>query len=225
MQRFVISYIVLSFVLIVYLFIQVEQLKSPDIIRTKGIIVMDSFGRDRILIGAPFPFSPDRIRTDTSRVRTTWAGRYDANQYMSWYRNYHHGGNGILILSDSGFDKLLLGDHLADPNTGPRIAEPTGLLWNDDLGFERGGLGLNRLKETGKYRNVLGLDDEGGEAFHLGILEDGTKMIRLAWADSVLLLGRGVRNNFLFGMDQNFVGYQIKTVQGKNVHEENWIKK
>lgn len=223
MKKLFVSYVVASAAAIVYLFLQVEKLKAPDILRTRGIIVMDSAGRDRILIGAPFPYSEDRVRTDTAQVRRHWASRYEADQYMAWYRDFHHGGNGILVLNESGFDKILLGDDLADPNTGRRIAEPTGLLWNDDNGFERGGLGLNRLKENGRYRNMLGFDDETGEALHIGLFEDGTKMIRFAWADSVLLLGRGTPGNFLFEEPKPFVGIQVKSAQNKTGYRVNWV--
>ena len=36
-----------------------------ELIRTKGIVIEDSQGKPRILIGAPVPFVPERIRTDT----------------------------------------------------------------------------------------------------------------------------------------------------------------
>lgn len=40
-----------------------------DLIRSKGIIIEDENGRDRILIGAPVPYSKNRVRTDTALVR------------------------------------------------------------------------------------------------------------------------------------------------------------
>ena len=208
-----------------YLALEVQKLKEPGILRTPGIVVYDSLGRDRILIGAPFPPSNDRVRTDTNAVRKHWAVRFEEKEYMGWYKDYFHGGNGILIMNEGGFDKVLLGDDLADPNTGQRNGRPTGLLWNDEAGFERGGLGLNRLKENGQYRNLLGFDDETGEAFHLGLLEDGSKMIRMAWADTTLLIGRGIRGNFLFATPKPFVGVQLRSEKNKSGYQENWIGK
>ncbi len=120
---------------------------------------------------------------------------------------------------------MLLGDNLTDPNTGQRNGRPTGLLWNDDLGFERGGLGLNRLKESGLYRNVLGLDDETGEALHLGILEDGTRMLRMAWSDTTLLIGRGVPGNFLFESVRPFAGIKFQSSRNPAGLQINWIEK
>ncbi|WP_221740837.1 hypothetical protein, partial [Streptomyces sp. RP5T] len=39
----------------------------PGVIRTRGIIVEDAEGRARILIGAPAPTVPERLRTSPAR--------------------------------------------------------------------------------------------------------------------------------------------------------------
>ena len=225
MQRLFIPYMIVSALVIGYLILEIQKLKEPGILHTRGIIISDSLARERILIGAPFPFSKDRVRTDTNEVRKHWASRFEENEYMGWYKDYFHGGNGMLIMNEDGFDKVLLGDDLADPNTGQRNGRPTGLLWNDEAGFERGGLGLNQLKENGKYRNILGFDDETGEAFHIGLLEDGSKMIRMAWANSTLLIGRGSKGNFLFNNPKSFVGIQLRSGKDQHGYQENWIGK
>jgi len=220
MKALVIAYFILSAAAIGYLAWEVDKLRHQDIIRTKGIIVTDSLGRDRILIGAPFPYSADRVRTDSFLVRQYWAVRMGGSEYMDWYRDYVHSGVGMVVLNEEGFDKVMIGEQLPDPNTGQRNGVPTGVLWNDDQGYERGGLGLNRLKETDstvangtpQYRNLIGFDDETGEALHMGVLEDGTKMIRMAWTDSVLLIGKGAPQNFLFNTPNRFVGFQLKSV-------------
>lgn len=225
MKKLLILYVIISAGAIVFLFLEIQQLKKPDLIRTQGIIVEDSLGRDRILIGAPFPDSKNRVRTDTALVRKHWASRFNEPEYMEWYKSYHHGGNGLLVMNENGFDKVMIGDQLNDPNTGQRNGIPTGILWNDDNGFERGGLGLNKLKSNNKYRNIIGFDDESGEALHIGILDDGTKMIRFAWSDSVFLIGRGVRNNFLFNQPESFVGFQFKSAQDTIGYQENLLTK
>jgi hypothetical protein len=46
--------------------------KKFGIIRAKGIVIEDSAGRDRILIGSPIPLSGDHVRTDTAMVRKYW---------------------------------------------------------------------------------------------------------------------------------------------------------
>jgi hypothetical protein len=40
-----------------------------EIIKTKGIVIVDENGKYRILIGVPIPPSKDRVRTDTAKVR------------------------------------------------------------------------------------------------------------------------------------------------------------
>lgn len=225
MKKFTIIYSIASTIAIIILAIEIYDLKNTQIITTRGIIVQDSLGRDRILIGAPFPFSKYRVRTDTSLVKKYWASRWNEPEYMNWYKSYNNSGNGMVLLNESGFDKVLVGDDLPDPNTGQRNGIPTGILWNDDEGFERGGLGLNRLKSNNKYRNFIGFDDETGEALHIGILDDGSKMIRFAWSDSVFLIGRGTRNNFLFNTPEPFVGVQFKSVHDTTGYQENLIGK
>src|SRR5437867_8261695 len=45
---------------------------TDDIIRTKGIIITDKEGNDRILIGAPAPDSKSRIRSDFEKAKKAW---------------------------------------------------------------------------------------------------------------------------------------------------------
>jgi hypothetical protein len=194
---------------------------DTGLIHARGIVLQDSLGRDRILIGAPFPFSADRIRTDTAKVRAAWAKDLGGDAYMGWYRDHRHSGNGLLVLNAAGYDQLVLGDELPDPNTGRRITVPTGLLWNDTLGFERGGLGLNRLIEGGRYRNGLGLDDEAGEGLHLFILEDGSKFLRTVYDEGVLYQGRFAAHGLL-GDTSAFVGHRLMNADGTVVAQERY---
>lgn len=194
---------------------------DTDLIRARGIVLQDSLGRDRILIGAPFPFSPDRIRTDTAKVRAAWAKDLGGDEYMGWYRDYRNDGNGVLVLNAQGYDQVVLGDELPDPNTGRRITVPTGLLWNDSLGFERGGLGVNRLIGSGAYRNGLGFDDEAGEGLHLFILEDGSKFLRTVYEGGVLYQGRFAANGLL-GDTASFVGHRLMNADGTVVAQERY---
>jgi hypothetical protein len=192
----------------VLLWWQVLRAKDSEwfgLLRTQGIIVEDSLGRDRILIGAPFPASTDRVRTDTAAVRTRWAERFGGDRYMEWYKGYRHDGVGIVVLNAAGYDRVVLGDQLPDPNTGVRIGSPTGLFWNDHEGTELGGLGALRLVEDSTYRNGLGLDDQDGEGMHLMILEDGSKMLRTVHPGGMLVQGRLAANG-LFGDTLDFLG-------------------
>ena len=197
---------------------------DTDLLRTRGIVVQDSLGRDRILIGAPFPHSTHRIRTDSVKARAAWANGLGGDDYMAWYRDYHHGGNGLLLLNGEGYDLLALGDALPDPNTGKRIAIPTGLVWNDARGFETGGIGSNRLIENGQLRTGLGFDDEGGEGLHVYILEDGSKFIRFVYEEGALFLGRFAAHGML-GDTADFVGFRAMNANGEVVAEENFLER
>jgi hypothetical protein len=184
------------------------------LIRAKGIIIEDSSGKDRILIGAPLPYSKDRVRTDRALVRKYWAENFpDPEQYMKWYRNYNHSGIGMAILNDQGFDKVVIGEKLPDPNTGKRMFEPTGMFWNNDEGWEVGGIGVNKTKD-GKYRTAVGLDDKDGEAVHLVALEDGTKGLIIGGAQGRMMIGISPKNGFL-GNKQDFSGIQYFNAKGE----------
>jgi len=145
----------------------------PEVTRTRGIIIEDSQGRERILIGAPIPASRTRVRTDTARVRQVWSRRFpNPDQYMGYYANYRHSMHGMLVLDEHGFDRLAIGDSTPDPNIGRRIGPGTGIQINDGQGFERSGYGL--LSVDGRDRVVLGLDSRRGtEGLALSLFDDG----------------------------------------------------
>lgn len=193
---------------------------TDGVLRVRGIVIEDSAGRDRILIGAPFPASPHRVRTDSSLARKAWAGNFgDPDQYMQWYRDYYHGGTGILIMNEEGFDRVLVGDKLADPNTGKRMFEPAGILWNDRQGFERGGAGVNTTKD-GQARSVIGVDAEQGEAAHIIALEDGTNAIAIRGAQGMLIIGLSDKASQFFQSTDAFAGLKFFDAQGKLVWEQ-----
>lgn len=147
--------------------------QEPTVLRTRGIIVVDEAGRERILIGAPIPFARNRVRTDTLRVAREWApGFPDSAKYMGWYRNYRHSMHGMLVLDEHGFDRLAVGDSTPDPNIGRRIGPATGIEINDERGFERSGYALLRVGDA--TRVVLGLDSRNGtEGATLALIDDG----------------------------------------------------
>jgi hypothetical protein len=200
--------------LIIILFFVTGFTKSDnfDLIRTKGIIIEDENGKDRILIGAPIPYSKDRVRTDTSLVRKYFAHTInpeDPNQYMEWYKNYRHTAFGMVVMNENGLDVMQLGDKLSDPNVGRRIFLPTGILLNNQKGLEVGGFGTHTF-EDGRSGVALGLDDpaNGREAFHAVVLSDGTRALILKDANGKLVLGFGNANNDIFEIKDglNFVG-------------------
>ena len=152
--------------------------QNQDIIKAKGIIISDENGKDRILIGAPFPHSKDRIRTDFEKSKKAWADRFGGK--FDWYKNNKliiNEGNGMLILDDNGHDRIAVGSPIPSSYIG-RIAQEYGISINDESGRERGGWGL--LKGEGIDRMVLGMDHTTGyEGATMAVLEDGSVDIRL----------------------------------------------
>lgn len=213
---FITSGLLLSVVL--FAFTYPEQ--SFGIIRAKGIIIEDSSGRDRILIGSPIPFSKDRVRNDTNQVRKYWAQRFgNGHQYMEWYKNYYHGAEGMVVMNEQGFDRVLLGDKLADPNIGKRMFQSSGILWNDQEGWELGGAGVNTTKD-GKSRSVMGVDDKDGEAVHIVALEDGTKGLIIGGENGRLMIGMSKKDGQWFQNKQAFTGIKYFDNNGKLIWEQ-----
>ena len=197
------------------------QLQGRTLVRTRGIVIEDAAGRDRLLIGYPIPQSRDRVRTDLARAESAWAPRMGGAKFMDAYKSYDNSASGLLFLNEQGFDKLVLGETIPDSNTGKRLVDSAGFAFNDDEGFERGGLGVSKTPE-GKFRVVMGMDDPTvGEALHLFVLEDGSKGLRIASEDGLLLLGRAVAGNEIFQNSEPFLGLQIKDAQGKVLLEQN----
>ncbi|QEC69617.1 hypothetical protein FRZ67_20780 [Panacibacter ginsenosidivorans] len=166
-----------SSVLLLFISFFIFSFKDNDdnkVLRAKGLVIVDENGKERILIGAPLPYAKNRIRTDTARVRALWSKKFpDADQYMKWYKDYNHQSDGILILDEQGYDKVCLGDGVPDANIGPRIGKQSGLIFCDDEGFERGGLGILNVGEK-TNRVVLALDGANGmDATGISVLEDG----------------------------------------------------
>jgi hypothetical protein len=214
----------------VFLFIFASSFSGtdlPGIIRAKGIIIEDNEGRDRILIGSPVPHSKDRLRTDSVKVKEVWAknSSLGSAKYMEHYRTYNHDASGIIFLNENGYDKLIVGDKTPDPNTGKRLVEPAGMTWNDDEGFERGGIGISKTAE-GKHRVVMGMDDPViGEAMHMFILEDGAKGLMIAGEDGMILIGKAKAGNEIFRNKNDFSGLRLIDNKGAVIWENNTLQK
>ncbi|HEU4901800.1 MAG TPA: hypothetical protein VFT06_03385 [Flavisolibacter sp.] len=210
-----------SLALIVFLFSAFRHDQQTfDVIRAKGIVIEDSAGKDRILIGAPIPSSPYRVRTDTALVRKHWGTHYqNTDQFMKWYSNYYHGAVGMVVLNEKGFDRIAVGDRLPDPNSGKRMFEIAGMTWNDREGWERGGLGVNTTKD-GKARTAVGLDDDNGEAVHLVALEDGTKGLIIGGETGHLMIGMSKKNGEWFQNKEAYTGIKFFDKKGNLVWEK-----
>jgi hypothetical protein len=147
--------------------------RHDQVLRVRGLVIEDAQGRERILIGAPIPEAKNRVRTDLVRVKSAWAGGFPSpDQYIQSYKAYRNDMNGILILDADGFDRVAVGDPVPDPNVGRRISPSSGLVINDEKGFERSGYGL--LKVDNRHRVVLGMDDtQSKEGLTLFLIDDG----------------------------------------------------
>lgn len=218
----------LAICVLAFLIFSFKNNNSSDVLRTKGIIIEDENGKDRILIGAPIPYSKDRVRTDTIKVKKYWASTFgdESKNYMNYYKDYNHSTDGIVIMNDEGFDRVLLGDKLADPNTGKKMFESAGITWNDKSGWELGGAGVN-TDSDGTSRVVIGLDDPktNAEAIHLVALEDGTKALIIGGETGRLVIGMNADKSDFLQNSSPFTGVKFFNNQGVLEWEQNLIKK
>lgn len=215
--RWLQAYAALMTVALVALFVRSEA-ETDGVLRTRGLIIEDEAGRERILIGAPVPEAANRVRTDEARVREVWAPRWPDNPYMDYYRDYNHAANGIVILSEDGFDRVVLGDPVPDPNIGKRIAPSTGLVINDAEGFERTGYSVKVV--DGVLRVGLGLDTRGGEGLILTLDDDGVAGVIVGEGDDRLFLGSLPAGLGWWGLEEAFRGLLIAQ-DGEIVHQLN----
>jgi hypothetical protein len=127
----------------------------------------------------------------------------------------------MVVLNETGFDRVLVGDQLADPNSGRRMFEASGILWNDREGWERGGAGVNTL-EDGRARSIIGVDGTTGEAVHLMALEDGTNALAVRGHDKMLLFGHSTPGNLFFRDTGQFTGIKLFDASGKLKKEQSY---
>ena len=203
-----------------------READENKILRAKGIVIVDDHGRERILIGAPLPQAGNRVRTDTARVRALWSQRFgNANQYMKWYKDYDHKANGILILDEQGYDIVCLGDGVPDANIGPRIGKQTGLIFCDNEGFERGGIGVINVGDK-QNRVVMALDGENGtDATGISVMEDGETGFFAGGKGYTMFLGASPADGYssepLFGM---VINHKKKSLYKLNLMTDSLLK-
>ncbi len=178
--------------------------RSSDVIRTRGIVIVDAQGRDRILIGAPIPASRDRIRSDFDKAQQAWGSRYPD---FEWYRTLEHSTNGIVVLDERGYDRIVLGDPNPDPNIGKRVGPVSGIAVNDQDGFERTGWGYFPTLN----RTALGVDTpKGNEGVMVAVLDDSTAGVMVMDGGPSIFLGNAGPDHFLTGLKQPFNGLLIR---------------
>jgi hypothetical protein len=180
---------------------------EQDVIRTRGIVIVDASGRERILLGAPIPEAPTRVRTDIRRVERMWGARFPRRYITEWYPTYRNSVNGMLVLDEHGIDRLAIGDSVPDPNIGRRAGSEVGVVINDAEGFERTGYGLLRVDTA--YRVSLGLDAGGREAISL-VVDDatGNRGIIIGGDSSRVFVGHAPRGA-AWGVPAGFSGLHV----------------
>ncbi|MDR6643572.1 hypothetical protein J2X57_002793 [Luteibacter sp. 1214] len=93
----------------------------PDVLHVRGLVVDDAQGRARIVMGAPFPDVPNRIRHDAGSVA-------------------------MLFLDEQGHDRLTVGQSFTPQIEGKvpanfhRIGDSVGVIIHNTVGDERGGM-------------------------------------------------------------------------------------
>lgn len=117
--------------------------RGPQVLRAKGLVIVDEQGQDRILLGAPTPSSADRKRKDAQTESLVFVGA-------------------------DGADRVIIGqtpDPYIKGRTSQRIAQNWGLIFSDPSGNERGGMGF-----LGTGRASMALDRPNGDA--VGMMVD-----------------------------------------------------
>ncbi|HVS11883.1 MAG TPA: hypothetical protein VMS76_18600 [Planctomycetota bacterium] len=116
---------------------------ASDLLRVRGLILVDEQGRERIAIGAPWP---------------SLGGRASQAQ-----------GVGMLIVDEAGVDRISVAAPAPDPpGGGKRIATANGMTWFDQQGKERGGVGY-----LDNGRSLLVLDNKEGEGAGVFAFDSG----------------------------------------------------
>lgn len=183
--------------------------RPSGVIRTRGIVIVDAEGRDRILIGAPIPASPQRIRSDFAKAKQAWGSHFPD---FEWYRGLEHSTNGILVLDERGYDRIVLGDPAPDPRIGKRVSPVSGIAVNDQDGLERIGWGFF----PSLNRTAIGLDSpDGTEGVMIAVLEDSTAGVVVSDGSPSIFLGNAKPDHPLTGLKQPFHGLVIR--QGEAV--------
>ena len=194
--------------LLVLLLVVSNRPSESQILRARGLVLVDEAGNERILIGAPIPEATNRVRTDPNRVAEIWGRRFP-KEYAEWYKEYNHTTNGLLILDEQGFDRIALGDPVPDPNIGKRIAPSTGIAINDNQGFERSGYGLVDFGETKHV--TLGLDtDKGTEGLILTVRDNGGSGILVSDNEWLGFLGSAPAGFFGSAIDEPVQGVLLR---------------
>lgn len=164
---------------------RVRAAENGTVLRVKGLIVEDSSGRARILLGAPFPKSSDRLRQDDSSaamvfldqqghdrflVGETIAAQIDGKVPEQFHRMGQSAAYGATIFDPAGNERGGIG-FLSNGSTVNRAVmaldrpgeDAVGMMVDDKNGYA--GLGISYPPEVGKWTTGLILGTQGNKAF------------------------------------------------------------
>jgi len=148
---------------------------SESVLRVKGLVIEDTQGRARIVLGAPFPATSERQRKDETSTA-------------------------MVFLDEQGHDRFLVGETIAAqidgkvPEHFQRMGRSSsyGATIFDPAGNERGGMGF--LSNGGTVsRAVVALDRPGADA--IGMMVDdksGTAALGVSYAPDVAKWSTGL---------------------------------
>lgn len=151
------------------LMIQGHLKDTHPVLRTRGLVIEDTQGRPRILLGAPFPKVPERTRQDSQTTS-------------------------MVFLDEKGHDRLTLGEE-PEPQIGGkvstvlhRIAPGFGVVIHDGEGNERGAYGW-----LANGRALITLDRPGLDAW-AALVDDKTGFagMRVEYAPDVARDSNGI---------------------------------
>jgi len=128
-------------------------------------------------------------------------------------------------LDEQGFDKVCLGDGVPDANIGQRVGKQTGLIFCDNEGFERGGIGVINVGDK-QNRVVMALDGENGtDATGISVMEDGETGFFAGGKGYRMFLGASPADSYsaepLFGM---VINHKKKSLYKLNLIPDTLVK-
>jgi hypothetical protein len=164
---------------------RVKAAEDANVLHVKGLIVEDDQGRARILLGAPFPKTSDRLRQDDPSaamvfldkqghdrflVGETIAAQIDGKVPQQFHRMGQSASYGATILDPAGNERGGIG-FLSNGTTVNRAVmaldrpgeDAIGMMVDDKTGYA--GLGVEYAPEVGKWTTGLILGTQGNKAF------------------------------------------------------------
>ena len=164
---------------------RVKAAEDAKVLRLRGLILEDDQGRARILPGAPFPKTSDRLRQDDSSaamvfldrqghdrflVGETIAAQIDGKVPEQFHRMGQSAAYGATIFDPAGNERGGMG-FLSNGSTVNRAVmaldrpgeDAIGMMVDDKSGYA--GLGISYPPEVGKWTTGLILGTQGNKAF------------------------------------------------------------